>query len=105
MSHKKSHTVTVTEDQLRLLKACEDSPALLEKLTGVLNRFNQEVDGGMDAYNAESHIVDAVREIGQSMIGQWADKAQKVALDEAAKEPDLIKNGKKNSTGIAPSEG
>ena len=64
MSPKKSHTVTVTEEQLRLLEAVENSPALLEKLTGVLDRYNREVDGDMDAYTAENRIVDAVREIG-----------------------------------------
>lgn len=105
MSPKKSHIVTVTEEQLRLLEAVENSPALLEKLTGVLDRFNQEVDGDMDAYAAESRIVDAVREIGQSMVGEWADKAQQAALHEAAKQTGHVKNGKKNSTGIAPSEG
>lgn len=104
MSTKKSHTVRVTEDQLRLLEAVKDSPALLAKLTGVIDRFNQEVDGGVDAYTAESRIVDAVREIGQSMVGQWAEKAQQTALDQVAKEPGYIKNGKKNSTGTAPSE-
>lgn len=104
MNPKQSHTVTVTDDQLRLLEAVKNSPVMLENLTRVLDNFNREVEDGMDAYTAESHIVEAVQEIGRSMIGQWAEKEQQVALDEVGKNSDQIKHGKKNSTGIAPSE-
>jgi hypothetical protein len=104
MSPKKSHTITVTDNQLRLFEAVENDPALLSKLTEVLERFNQEVDSNTDAYTAELRIEEAVNEIAKSMVIQWADKAQQAALGEALKDPDQIKNGKKNSTGTAPSE-
>lgn len=104
MNTKHTHIVTVTDEQLRLLEAVKNSPAMLENLTRVLDSFNREVEDGMDAFTAESHIVEAVTEIGRSMIGQWAEKEQQVALDEVCKKSDQIKHGKKNSTGIAPSE-
>lgn len=105
MSPKKSHTITVTDDQLRLVEAVENDPALLAKLTEVLERVNREVDGNTDAYTAELRIEEAVNEIAKSMVGQWAGKAQQAALGEALKDTGQIRNGKKNSTGTAPSGG
>ena len=61
---------------MRLLTAFENSPILREKLTEISNRYEQEIDGEMNAYEAETRIVEAVRKIGRSMMGQWAQKAQ-----------------------------
>ena len=104
MNEDKSHDVTVSQDELKLLEAIKSNPQLLGELTSVVDQFNQEVAVGMDAYTAETHIVDATRKIGNSMIQQWADKTQERQVGLDSQKKHITKHGKKNSTGTAPSE-
>jgi hypothetical protein len=52
----------------------------------------------MDAHQAELNAIESVQKLGKVMMEQWA---QNEKIEEAMRDPDLIKNGK-NSTGIAP---
>jgi hypothetical protein len=58
----------------------------------------------MDAHQAELNAIESVQKLGKAMMEQWAQRTQNEKIEEAMRDPDLIKNGKKNSTGIAPLE-
>lgn len=100
---KSSHT-EVSQTELDLLNALRDSPFPTEQLTKIFNSFKQEVDSGIDAYEAELQVVEATRILGKLLVEQWAIQTEKDQSDLSSKNKDLTKHGKKNSTGKAPSE-
>ncbi len=104
MNPKKSHNVDLSDKEFELFEALKVNPEMLEQLGSITQKFNKEVEGGMDAYEAECHVTESIREIGRSMISNWAERTQDEAVSEACNSAQTIKNGKKNSTGIAPSE-
>ena len=104
MNEKKSHNVDLSEEEFQLIQALKANPAMLNQLTSVTEKFNEEVANGMDAYEAECHVIKAISEIGRSMISNRAEQTQEQAVEEATKSANVIKHGKKNSTGTAPLE-
>ena len=104
MKPTKSHNVEPTDQELQLFEALKNNPEILEQFTAIMQKFNQEVASGMDAYEAECHVIESVQKVGRTMIAKWAENTQIEAVQKACKSEDVIKNGKKNSTGIAPSE-
>ena len=104
MSPKKSHNVELSDEEFQLIEALKENPEMLEQLASITQKFNHEVESGMDAHEAECHVIKSIQEVGRSMISNWAEKTQTEAVKKACKAEDTIKNGKKNSTGIAPSD-
>lgn len=94
----------LSDAEFKLVEALQGDPEMIEEFTAATQNLNHEVAHGMDAYQAESHIVKTVQEIGRKMIKKWAQKTQQEAVAEATTARNNIKHGKKNSTGIAPSE-
>ena len=74
MNEKKSHQVNLSEAEFEIFESLKDQPAPIEKLISLSKQFNQEVANGMDAYEAECKIVDAISEIGRSMMKDWAEE-------------------------------
>ena len=104
MNEKKSHNVELSEKEFQLIQALKANPEMLDQITSVTESFNDEVANGMDAYEAECHVIKAISKIGRSMISNWAEQTQDQAVEQATKNSNIIKHGKKNSTGIAPLE-
>lgn len=104
MKPNKSHNVELSDKEFKLIEALKENPEMLDELTSVTQKFNEDVDNGMDAHEAECHVIKSIQEIGKSMITRWAEKTQDKAVEKATSSADIIKNGKKNSTGIAPSD-
>lgn len=104
MKPKESYNVELSDQELQLIESLKENPEMLDQLTSITQKFNQEVESGMDAHQAECHVIESIQEIGKSMISKWAEKTQTEAVKEACESENIIKNGKKNSTGIAPSD-
>ena len=104
MNTNKSHNVTLTDEQFKLIKALESSPELTSELSTAVEQLNSETENGMDAYQAECKIVELVQKIGKSMVTDWATKTQETAVEQVIQDTKHIKPGKKNATGIAPLE-
>jgi hypothetical protein len=102
MKQKKSHDVELSDQEFQLIEALKESPEMLDQFTSITQKFNQEVENGMDAHEAECHVIKSIQEVGRSMISKWAQKTQTEAVKEACQSEKIIRNGKKNSTGIAP---
>ena len=103
MNEKKSHTVDLSEEEFQLIQALKANPEMLNQLTSITAKFNEEVANGMDAYEAECHVIKAIAELGRSMISNWAEQTQEQAVEEVTKDSNVVKHGKKNSIGTAPS--
>jgi len=95
----------VTEEDAKLLKQLQNNPILAARLRVLMNRFEEEVAGGMDAHQAETMLIEELHQLGGSLMSQWADTTHQQRITEAkANDPALIKGGKKNSSGTPPSE-
>jgi len=95
----------ISEDEFKLIQQLRDNPLMSARLTHTMDRFERDVAQGMDANQAEEMAIEEVRKLGQTMLRQWAKKTKQTVLDQARdSDPTLRKNGKKNSSGIPPSE-
>ena len=95
----------ITEEEIRLLEQLRANPEVAEQFHVIMDRFDREVADGMDAHQAETMVIEEVQQLGRSLLSQWAGRTHKDAIETARQEdPSLIGNGKKNSSGIRPSE-
>ena len=104
MSTNKSHTTEVTQAELELLEAMRTAPVLTQQVTAMLKGFEAETDNGMDSYQAELHAVELTRRLGKLLLTQWGEQTQDEQSRQSSLNAELIKHGKKNSTGKAPSD-
>lgn len=98
-------STSITEEESRLLEQLRANPIVATRLSGIMDRFEHEVNAGMDAHEAEMMVIEEVQQLGHSLLDQWAEQTHDATLASACEDdPALIKHGKKNSTGIRPSE-
>jgi hypothetical protein len=73
-------------------------PELLERLHEIVDTLEQSVSDGCDAHDAEDRVVDEIRKLGRTMLGQWAQEANAQLQSQVTSEhSQACKNGKKNS--------
>jgi hypothetical protein len=101
---QESEQIKLTDQEIEHALKLRKNPILANNLGVIIKRFDEEVAQGMDANQAELNAIESVQKFGKAMIEQWAQTTQADIVREATKNPDLIKNGKKNSTGIPPLE-
>ena len=104
MSIKKAHTTEVSEAELELLETLRVSPILTRQVIETLKDLKHETSNGMDAYQAELHVVEVTRKLGNLLLQQWGEQTQEEQSRQSSLDPNLTKHGKKNSTGKAPSD-
>lgn len=75
---------------------------MAEKFTSLMKRFEQEIADGMDAHHAEETFVTELQNLGASMMTQWAEMAQKNALQKH--DSAHRKHSKKKFSGTPPLE-
>jgi hypothetical protein len=98
-----SAPITAAESQL--LERLRANPIVAARLGAIMDRFEGEVNAGMDAHEAEEMVIGELRGLGSSLLDQWAGRTHDATVEEARRtDPTLIKHGKKNSGGIRPSE-
>ena len=96
--------LTPNSDEENLLRILRKNPIMADDFHAIAKRFEQELADGMDADEAEASMVQSFQELGVSMMKQWAQHTQSVALKDAHVEnPNLSQHSKKNSSGIPPS--
>lgn len=104
-SDSNDKSTPITEGEYTLLSQLRANPIAAERIRAVMGRFEQEVAAGMDAHQAEMMLIEELQQLGSSMLDQWAVNTHKDTINKARDDdPDLIGNGKKNSSGIPPSD-
>jgi len=108
MSHSSApgpRNVSPSEEEAKLLAQLRANPIFAARFQVLMDRFEEEVAAGMDAHEAEEMVIAELDGLGRSILGQWAENTHAESLDEArADDSTLVKSGKKNSSGIPPSE-
>ncbi len=74
MKQKKSHDVELSDQEFQLIEALKENPEMLDQFTSITQKFNQEVESGMDAHEAERHVIKSIQEVGRSMISNGLRK-------------------------------
>jgi hypothetical protein len=73
-------------------------PGLLARLHHLLDTLDQSVADGSDAHAAEERVIQAVRQLGQELLGRWAHEAAAQAQAQVrSQHPHASQHGKKKS--------
>jgi len=81
------------------------SPRVYQRLHQIADAMEEAIASGLTADEAEEMAIKQVNELGNAMIGDWAQAQEQISVERAqAKDPHLTKDTKKNSGGTAPSE-
>jgi hypothetical protein len=87
-----------TRNRRRLEERLAQRPELLERLHEIVDTLEQSLADGCDAHDAEDRVVDEIRKLGRTALGQWAQEANtQIQGQVPAEHPQACKNGKKNS--------
>jgi len=87
-----------TKNRRRLEERLAQRPELLERLHQIVDTLEQSVADGCDAHDAEDRVVEEIRKLGRTVLGQWAEEAHaQIQGRVSEKYPQACKNGKKNS--------
>lgn len=75
-----------------------NNPRLRQRFLAIADMVDQAVAEGCTADQAEARTIEQIRQLGQEVLTEWAEKAAPQA-SQKAREQDarLIKSGKKNS--------
>lgn len=86
------------KNRRRLEERLAQRPELLERLHEIVDTLEQSVAAGCDAHDAEDRVVDEIRKLGCTVLGQWAQEANAQSQGQVPSEhPQACKNGKKNA--------
>lgn len=80
-------------------------PHLRRRFEVILELAERDAASGCTADEAEAHVREQVRALGQELLQGWAAEATEAATRRVlAEQPRATRHGKKNSTGIRPTE-
>jgi hypothetical protein len=86
------------KNRRRLEERLSHRPELLERLHTIVDTLEQSVVDRCDAHDAEDRVVEEIRKLGQTVLGQWAIEANtRLQAEVPTQHPQASKNGKKNS--------
>ena len=99
-----SRDLQISQADAKLIEQLNDNPIFGAQIRRLSKQLEDEIAAGMDAHEAEEMAIEALNDLGQAIIKQWADSTLEKTLTEAQfSDPELIKSGKKNSSGTPPS--
>ena len=95
---------SIDEQDLVLLQRIKRHPLLrarVESLLGVV----EDAGGDLEkADAAERRVIDELRQMGNEVLTEWAQGGIDQCAAQARESEEVCSGGKKNSTGIRPSE-
>ena len=85
-------SLEATLEEQKLLRQLRDNPHMADQFKAIADRFEQEIANGMDAHQAEAALIESLRELGKSIMHQWAQNTQRDIIQQS---PMLQKHSKK----------
>jgi hypothetical protein len=79
------------KNEIKHVLLLRENPILANDLELIVELFNEETKHGMDAHQAQLNAIESVQKLGKAMMEQ---RTQNEKIEEAMRDPDLIKNGK-----------
>jgi hypothetical protein len=90
-------------DDERLLARLNKHPQLRSRIERLVDLVEDAGDDLRKADEAERHVIEEVRRLGQEVLEDWAEGQVAKRGEELDRTPGVWREGKKNSAGIAPS--
>jgi hypothetical protein len=83
----------------RSLDVCfADKPHLRQRLLEISDMIESLVAQGCSAHEAEAKAIEQIRQLGNGILKEWAEKSEAAAVTQArTDDPSLRPYGKKNS--------
>ena len=95
--------MTSNKEQL-LINRLKQHPKLFARMEALLNVVENSVGDCTRADDAEQHVIEELRKMGNDALHCWAETAvNKTTAHTRAQQPTLYGNGKKKFTGTRPS--
>jgi hypothetical protein len=86
------------QDQRSLDQCFADKPHMRRRLLEISDMIDTLVAQGCTAHEAEAKAIEQIRQMGNSILTEWAEKSEAAALAKArADDPRLRPYRKKNS--------
>lgn len=86
---------------LRLAQRLLARPGLCQRVAGLLDITDRDIENGYTADQAEARVRDLTRALAQEALQGWAEAtATRVTTQSLAQQPDLVRHSKKKSAGI-----
>ena len=86
-----------------LLKRLNEHPELRSRVESMLLVVGGEMGNLQEADAAERRLIEEMKRMGQESLQAWATRQVARASESAAQERGTWREGKKNSSGTAPS--
>lgn len=85
---------------LRLAQRLLARPGLCQRVAGILDITDRDLENGYTADQAEARVRDLTRALAQETLHGWAEAtAARVTDQRLAQQPDLIRHSKQKSAG------
>lgn len=81
------------------IKLVNKHPKMKSQIEAILMIAEASVEGLVRADDVEMRVRDSVRDLGKNAIENWAESQEKNLSEEFAKNNEIKKHSKKNSTG------
>jgi len=105
MSDEQGDNQSISKANKNLDRRLAKSPRVYQRLHQIADAMEEAIASGLTADEAEEKAIRQVNELGNAMIGDWAQAQEQISVREAQKgNQSLTKDTKKNSGGTAPSE-
>ena len=102
MNRRSTRVVAVGEQAaaLRLAQRLLARPGLCQRVEGLLDITDRDIENGYTADQAEARVRDLTRILAQEALQGWADATvRRVTAQTLAQQPDLVCHSKKKSAG------
>jgi len=77
--------------QRSLDEAFAQKPHLRRRLLEISDMVDAAVAEGVSAHEAEARAIEKIRQLGNAVLTEWAEKTEQQARDHARKEDPLLK--------------
>lgn len=95
MKKTKRSTVEVTGEEARLLGHLRQHPQMMARVRSILEIAYDEAGPIRTADEVEAMLVEAVRQLGQTTMSQWAQGAEERVSQELRREDSTVRSRKK----------
>ena len=105
MSDEQDDNHRISKANKNLDRRLAKSPRVYQRLHQIADSMEEAIASGLTADEAEAMAIKQVNELGNAMIGDWAQAQEQISVKRAQeKDPSLTKDSKKNSGGTPPTE-
>jgi hypothetical protein len=95
MKTKKRTSLELSAEELRLVDQLRQHPQMMERVQSILEIAYDESGPLRTADEVEGMLIEAVRQLGHTTMGQWAQGAEERVSQELRRDDATVRSRKK----------